>query len=157
VLPNATIITVSETQHPDLYFALRGGGNNFAIVTSFTVGVFPQTPVYTGFRTFGDNQTGTFLEEAERLFTIEDSEDTNIGLEYTYSYSPAQDRYTMSSTQRYAKPILSPPVFDSLNRIPAETSLSGGINSLANNTRGGEPLGLTRQVLRCLSQVTDSN
>jgi hypothetical protein len=144
VLANATIVNVSQTQHPDLYYALRGGGNNFGIVTSFTAGVFPQSPVYTGFRVFGDNQTDRFLEEAERLFTIEDSNDNNVVLEYTYSYSSSQNCYSMSSTQRYAQPILNPPIFDALNRIPGETALAGGINSLANSTRGGGGLGTTR-------------
>ncbi|KAI0426295.1 FAD-binding domain-containing protein [Xylaria sp. FL1042] len=151
VLPNATIVTVNETQHPELYFALRGGGNNFGIVTSFTVGVFPQPPVYTGSRVFGDNQTSRFLEEAEKVFTLQDEEDTNLGLEYTYSYSPAQDRYSMSSTQRYALPVQHPSAFDALNQVPAETDLLGGINSLANNTRGGGPLGLTRNVFTTLT------
>ncbi|PVH69200.1 FAD-binding domain-containing protein [Cadophora sp. DSE1049] len=135
VLPNATIATVSETQHPDLYFALRGGGNNFGIVTSFNVSVFPQGPVYTGSRSFGDDQADAFLEEAERIFTLEDAEDTNIGLEYRYSYSPAQSRYTIFSTQRYLEPIMSPTVFDALNAIPALGNLTGGVNSLANSTR----------------------
>lgn len=35
VLPNGTIANVNQVTHPDLYFALRGGGNNFGIVTRF--------------------------------------------------------------------------------------------------------------------------
>jgi hypothetical protein len=35
VLANATITNVNQSSHPDLYFALRGGGNNFGIVTRF--------------------------------------------------------------------------------------------------------------------------
>ncbi|KLP17423.1 6-hydroxy-d-nicotine oxidase [Fusarium fujikuroi] len=31
VLPNATIVTASQHLHPDLYYALRGGGNNYGI------------------------------------------------------------------------------------------------------------------------------
>ncbi|KAJ8133605.1 hypothetical protein O1611_g16 [Lasiodiplodia mahajangana] len=146
VLANATIVTVSDTQHPDLYYALRGGGNNFGIVTSFTVGVFPQGSVYTGSRSFGDNQTSRFLEEAEKIFTIEDSEDVNVGLEYRYAYSAQQGGFVMSSTQRYSGPVLDPPVFRGLNEIPALTTLAGGINSLANSTRFSGPLGQTRNV-----------
>lgn len=146
MLPNSTIATVSENQHPDLYYALRGGGNNFGIVTSFNMTVFPQGPVYAGSRTFGDDQTDQFLEEAERIFTLEDAEDTNIGLEYRYSYSAGQNRYTMSSTQRYSEPVINPPVFNALNAIPALSNLTGGINSLANSTAFSGPLGQTRYV-----------
>lgn len=35
MLPNATVTDVNLETNPDLYFALRGGGSNFGIVTSF--------------------------------------------------------------------------------------------------------------------------
>lgn len=42
VLANASIITASDTSHPDLYKALKGGGNNFGIVTAYTMVAHPQ-------------------------------------------------------------------------------------------------------------------
>jgi hypothetical protein len=35
VLANGTIANANQHSHPDLFFALRGGGNNFGIVTRF--------------------------------------------------------------------------------------------------------------------------
>lgn len=136
-------MTASENTHADLYYALRGGGNNFGIVTSFNVSVFPQGPLYTGSHAFGDNQTGVVLREAEKIFAIQDYEDTSIGLEYRYTYNQ-QSGWSIITTQRYAKPVLYPEVFDTLNSIPALGSLTGGINSLANNTRAEAPQGATR-------------
>lgn len=37
VLADGSIVTASASSHSDLYKALKGGGNNFGIVTSFTV------------------------------------------------------------------------------------------------------------------------
>lgn len=145
VLANSTIVTASENSHADLYYALRGGGNNFGIVTSFNVNVFPQGPVYTGSRSFADNQTNRFFEEAEKIFTLEDSIDTNVGFEYRYTYSD-QEGWTMSSTQRYAEPVMNPAVFDALNSVPALGNLTGAINTLASSTSLGGPLGTARYV-----------
>ncbi|KAI0595463.1 FAD binding domain-containing protein [Biscogniauxia sp. FL1348] len=48
VLANSSIITVSESSHPDIYMVLKGGGNNFGIVTSYLLQAYPQGNVWGG-------------------------------------------------------------------------------------------------------------
>lgn len=48
VLANGSIIDINYASHPDLYFALRGGGNNFGIVTRFDLDTYPQGEIWGG-------------------------------------------------------------------------------------------------------------
>ncbi|KAF9244085.1 FAD-binding domain-containing protein [Melanogaster broomeanus] len=48
VMPNGTVIAVSESSSPELFFGLKGGFNNFGIVTKFTLRTFPQSLVWGG-------------------------------------------------------------------------------------------------------------
>lgn len=48
VLADGQVVRVSAEEHPDLYWALRGGSGNFGIVTSFEFQLYPVTQVLGG-------------------------------------------------------------------------------------------------------------
>ncbi|KIA75583.1 hypothetical protein HK57_00642 [Aspergillus ustus] len=151
VLSNGTIVSASESHNPDLYFALRGGGNNFGIVTAFTVRTFPQGAVSTTSTTYASNYTEQVLDRIYDLFADEElASDADMGYDLYYSYSAAQDSFTLSGTQRYARPIQNPPVFSSINQIPALTR-SNRISNMSSQTQGSEALGTTRHLFATLT------
>jgi FAD/FMN-containing dehydrogenase len=48
VTADAEVLRVSAEEHPELFWALRGGGGNFGAVTSFTFTLHPVGPVHVG-------------------------------------------------------------------------------------------------------------
>ncbi len=48
VLANGEKVTANKSSHPELFWALRGGGGNFGVVISFTFNLIPVKNVYAG-------------------------------------------------------------------------------------------------------------
>jgi FAD/FMN-containing dehydrogenase len=48
VTADGQLLHVSQDEHPDLFWALRGGGGNFGVVTSFVYRLHPVGPVLAG-------------------------------------------------------------------------------------------------------------
>ncbi|HET8716525.1 MAG TPA: FAD-binding oxidoreductase [Nocardioidaceae bacterium] len=62
VLPDGRLVVADEDHHPDLFWALRGGGGNFGVVTSFT------------FRCHPVGEAGTIIG-GPILYSLEDAAD----------------------------------------------------------------------------------
>jgi FAD/FMN-containing dehydrogenase len=61
VLADGTFVTATEQHHPDLFWALRGGGGNFGVVTSFTFQLYPVGTVGVGLTVWPIDRTQDIL------------------------------------------------------------------------------------------------
>ena len=76
VLANGTVTTASATRNPDLFRALKGGGNNFAIVVSYRLQTYRQGDVFGGNLIFPHtDKTARKLLKAVRDFTEYNTDD----------------------------------------------------------------------------------
>lgn len=122
VLLNVTVATVNEHSKPDLYFALRGGMNNFGIVTHFTMRAVPQTQFYSGQKSYSADKRDIIADIAYELTMGSGKSDPAMSFYYDFGYDQETDNYTLTSTQEYSQAILNPRPFHRLNLVPSESS-----------------------------------
>jgi FAD/FMN-containing dehydrogenase len=60
-------LRVDAEQHPDLFWAIRGGGGNFGVVTRFTYRLHPVGPVLAGSLTFSAETAGRVLRHLDEF------------------------------------------------------------------------------------------
>jgi FAD/FMN-containing dehydrogenase len=89
VLSDGSFVTASETQHQDLLWALRGGGGNFGVVTSFQYRAHPVNTVYGG-PIFWDQSEASDIMRWYREFlpTAPEALSTFLGLKTVPSTAP---------------------------------------------------------------------
>ncbi|MFC0509059.1 FAD-binding oxidoreductase [Micromonospora costi] len=61
VTADGALVRASAAENPDLFWAIRGGGGNFGIVTSFHFVAHPTTDVFFGRITFPASEAGSVL------------------------------------------------------------------------------------------------
>lgn len=53
---------MNNQSYPDIFFGLKGGYNNFGIVTNFNVRALPQTEVYGGILIYNRSEFGAVIQ-----------------------------------------------------------------------------------------------
>jgi len=62
VTANGEVVRVSAEENPELFWAIRGGGGNFGIVTAFEFAAHPTTDVFFGKIAFPASEAATVLQ-----------------------------------------------------------------------------------------------
>src|SRR5262249_22983892 len=87
VTASGQLLTASEKENPDLFWAIRGGGGNFGVVTSFEFQLHPVSTVYAGLIAYP-------FEDSKKLFE-----------QYRDFVAKAQDELTVWTVLRKAPPL----------------------------------------------------
>ncbi|KAL5114005.1 hypothetical protein ACEQ8H_008110 [Pleosporales sp. CAS-2024a] len=115
VLACGTIVTASPTSNPDLYWALRGGGNNFGIVTKFHLETFPHgAQMFGGQRIFLSSAFPALIDAFVKLGHSNDAKAEQI-----LSVGILGGMQAAAIDLEYADPVPAPPVFADYLKIPA--------------------------------------
>ncbi|KAK3984533.1 bifunctional solanapyrone synthase [Cladorrhinum sp. PSN332] len=104
VLADGRIVTADKSSHPDLFWALKGGSNNFGIVTRFSLAAHPLTQVWGGIRLYQSSALPDVLR-AYHAYHTAPNKDLHANLHI--NLVPTND--TIGVTLIYLKPVTSAP------------------------------------------------
>lgn len=89
VTADGRVLTASETQNPDLYWAIRGGGGNFGVVTSLTFRLHPLGPLVGFSATFYPMaEVGDIVTRWRRYVSEVEDEVTSVVVTTTFPADP---------------------------------------------------------------------
>ncbi|KAK7962113.1 oxidoreductase [Apiospora aurea] len=118
VLASGQTVNANAESNSDLWRALRGGSNNFGIVTAFTMRSFTQ-PDYWGGSIISDSSHIDELFQAFESFTGNPDYDpyaTNI---LNLIWQPATDSWMTLQSPSYTKSQANPPVLRNFSSVPS--------------------------------------
>jgi hypothetical protein len=119
VTASGLIVNASPTHFSDLYWALRGGGNNFAIVTKFNLETFAHGPqMFGGQRRFFNTSFPAAIDAFVNL-GVNSANDTKAAQFIAITLNAASGTKVAIAELEYADPVAEPAIFEEYRKIPA--------------------------------------
>ncbi|GIC85570.1 FAD-binding oxidoreductase [Aspergillus udagawae] len=136
VLANGRIVNATKDKEHDLWLALKGGSNNFGIVTNFVFKTFPLGEVWGGDIYYPVSTLDQQLDAFHR-FTSNPNYDVKAGLIHNFAFSPATGPM-LTNQLAYASPQENPAPFKPFTSIQPQMMASAQVMSLgALAAKGG--------------------
>lgn len=116
VTATGLIVTASETVLPDLYWALRGGGNNFGLVTKYNVYTIPCPTMRGGSRIFTENH---FTEVVNAFINVVNKATVDGKAQQYMAFLQSQGTNIATAELTYTEDVADPVIFQQYRNIPA--------------------------------------
>lgn len=118
MLASGEIVNASQDEDPDLWLALKGGSNNFGIVTAFELEAIKQGDFWGGFIGFADDTFDAQFEAFESLTAGSPSYDPYASLIANFVWNVTSQSWFSANNFEYTKSESFPAVFKSFTSLP---------------------------------------
>jgi hypothetical protein len=152
VLASGEVIQATRDSHPDLFWALRGAGRNFGIVTRFEFETFEQGQMWGGARQYTSEHENSLLASLDKFNRT--CADEYAEAFFISAYVSQMGDYVETAVLAYGKPEEDPPAFDDFKACPHIASstrplfLTEFTNDIEQANPSGFRYGNTLDVLR---------
>ncbi|MCJ1384458.1 hypothetical protein MMC17_007574 [Xylographa soralifera] len=116
VLASGEVVNANASSRSDLFFALKGGSNNFGVVTRFDFKIFTQGNIWAGSIGYEISTKEQQLEAFSR-FTDANNDDTNAALIHGYAWIEGHSDWLISNVYAYTKLEPYPEIFETFMSI----------------------------------------
>lgn len=124
---------MNAASSPDLFLALKGGGNSFGIVTRFDLHAFPQGDFWGGSILYDDSASLGLLKAFSDLDdTVEF--DQYAALILSFSYVQSSNFFVASTIIEYTKPEVNPATFKPFTDLQPQLSSTMRISNQTDFT-----------------------
>ncbi|ETS82461.1 hypothetical protein PFICI_04337 [Pestalotiopsis fici W106-1] len=123
VLSSGDIVNANSTSNPDLYRALKGGGNNFGVVTAIDFYTIDAVPLRAGHLFQSQDYAEQILRAFARIASANDY-DVHASIVTSFIFNQTTREWTIVSVPIYTLPEMEPEVYKELFAIPNITELT---------------------------------
>lgn len=152
VLASGAVINANETHHADLLHALRGGSNNFGVVTRIDLQTHEQGDIWGGVVNYSFDTIDQQLIAASDLASASPYDEyASLTMSITYA---AGGNHGVSNSLYYTKPVEYPDSFKPFTDIPSgsDTFRTANFSSFADEGTANNPDGYRYVTIVCASE-----
>ena len=131
VLADGSLVSANVAENPDLFTALKGGSNNFGIVTRFDLSTFSHGDFWGGFIFYPGSTVNQQLVAFEN-FMDPSHFDPYAEMICAIGYDSAAGGYLVSNGIYYTKPVPNPPIFQPFTSIQPQLGNTMRISNISD-------------------------
>jgi hypothetical protein len=137
VFANGQIVNANAHQNPDLFTALKGGSNNFGIVTRFDFQTFSLGKIWGGFIQYPESTIPQQLQAFE-YFMSPGNFDPKAEMISAIGYIKEAGGVIVSDGIYYTEPIVEPPIFRPFTAIQPQLGNTMRVSYIIDFVEEGE-------------------
>jgi len=133
VLSDGRIVYASASSNRDLWLALKGGSNNFGVVTRFDLETIPQGDMWGGQIMFNYTQSTINLQaKAFNNYMAPQNTDTAAMMALVLVFQNPGQTFTVANALFHMKGVVNPPVYKEFLATPEVLANQLGVASVSD-------------------------